>query len=164
MQISLLCFDGRFLLFFGDPSSCSQWCIVYAFHCDLFKWLGSPPHHLLGPPLCAAAALRCSAKWCQGKYKQSANTCSGLSPLYFSLSCQEPSLCFLYQLHSYLDQHILNASLLDHSMKYKVSCFTYAFISVCWFSVLRIFQRSFFVTSIAQVSEKTLQCLLSLIL
>lgn len=89
----------------------------------------------------AAAALGCSAKWRQGKYKPSANMCSSLSPLYFSLSCQELSLCFLYQLHSYLEQHIFYASVLAHSMKFKVSCFTYAFISVCWFSVLRIFQR-----------------------
>lgn len=92
---------------------------------------------LIGAP----AALGCSAKWCQGKYKQSANMCSSLSPLYFSLSHQELSPCFLYQLRSHLDQHIFYASLLDHSMKHNVSCFAYAFISFCWFSILRIFQR-----------------------
>lgn len=88
----------------------------------------------------AAAAFGYSAKWHQGKYKQSANMCSVLSPPYFSLSCQEWSLCFLYQLHSHLDQHTFYASLLDHTTKYKVSCFIYAFISVCWFSIPRIFQ------------------------
>lgn len=92
---------------------------------------------LIGAP----AALGCSAKWCQGKHKQSANTCSSLSPLYFSLSHQELSPCFLYQLRSHLHQHIFYASLLDHSMKHNVSRFAYAFISVRWFSILRIFQR-----------------------
>lgn len=95
------------------------------------------PNTLIG----AAAALGCSARWHQGKYKQPANTCPSLSPLYFSLSCQQPSLCFLYQLQSHSDQQIFYASLLDHSVKFKVSCFTYAFVSDCWFSVLRIFQR-----------------------
>jgi len=119
--------------------------VLHCLHTSLrsvsIAWQPTAPPFVPTTLISAAAALGCSAKRRQGKYKQSANMCSGLSPLYLSLSRQELSLCFLYQLHSHLDQHIFYTSLLDLQIKYKVSCFASAFIGVCWFSILRIFQR-----------------------